>query len=90
MTAAELELAIMASGFRCWLCQSNEVVVRDEAGDLPVIRHWQNADGWWCPALGGGAAAALASLDLLEALAAVMHVADYGEPVEHEFALAAA
>jgi hypothetical protein len=92
VTALELELAIAVAGFRCAECGSNDVVVRDEraAGLVPYIRHWHDERGWWCPALSGGLAAEVASLDLLDALARVVLVADYGEPVEHEFALDAA
>jgi len=92
VTALELELAIAVAGFRCAECGSGDVAVRDEpaAGLVPYIRHWHDERGWWCPALAGGPAAALASLDLLDALARVTGVGDYGEPVEHEFALEAA
>jgi hypothetical protein len=45
-----------------------------------VVVHWPVGGGAWCPALSGGPAARLASLDLLDALAAVMPVASYGEP----------
>jgi hypothetical protein len=80
-----LELAVAACGFRCCECQSDQVRVDWEpaVGPVPVIVHWKLDDGSWCPVLSGGPAAALASLDLLEALAAVAFVSDYGEPVGH-------
>ena len=77
-----LAAALAACAFRCVECYSDQVRL-DHApalGWVPVIIHWPVADGIWCPALSGGAAARLASLDLLDALAAVMAVADYGEP----------
>jgi hypothetical protein len=90
MNALELELAIAVSGFRCAECGSDRVRVEPAGGLVPVIVHWADERGWWCPVLGGGPAAELVSLDLLDALAAVMFVSEYGEPVGHEFALEAA
>jgi hypothetical protein len=92
VTALELELAIAVSGFRDAECGSNTVRVDDVPGVglVPVIIHWHDERGWWCPVLGGGPAAERVSLDLLDALETVMGVADYGEPVLHEFAPAAA
>jgi hypothetical protein len=90
VTALELELAIAAAGFRCAECGSNAVRVECAGGLVPVIAHWHDELGWWCPALGGGPAAEVVSLDLLDALERYLFVADYGEPVEHEFALEAA
>jgi hypothetical protein len=48
-------------------------------GWVPIIPHWQT-EGGECPALHGGPATRLASLDLLDCLAAVIPTADYGEP----------
>jgi hypothetical protein len=80
-----LEAAVAQCGFRCCECQSDQVRVDREpaVGPVPVIVHWQLDDGSWCPCLAGGEAAAMASLDLLDALAAVAFVSDYGEPVGH-------
>jgi hypothetical protein len=43
----------------------------------------------WCPVLSGGPAAKLATLDVLDALAAAVALADYDEPVWHRRDLAA-
>jgi hypothetical protein len=82
VTEAELAAALAACGFRCVECFSDQVRL-DHApalGLIPVIIHFQLADGTWCPALSGGAAARLASLDLLDCLATVMALSDYGNP----------
>lgn len=82
MTPAELAAAVESCGFRCVECGSGTIRL-DHApalGWIPVIIHWQLADGSWCPALHGGLAARLASLDLLDCLAAVAAMGDYGEP----------
>ena len=86
MTA--LETAVAACAFRCCECGSDEVVLKHAPaiGAIPVIRHWTLARGAWCPVLDGGLAAERASLDLLDALAAVMGISQYGEPVLHELA----
>ena len=88
MTRDELERAISACGFWCLECGSDQVRL-DHApllGYVPVIVHARLDDGEWCPALSGGPAAVLASLDLLDALLAVLapyggH--SYGDPVWH-------
>jgi hypothetical protein len=81
-----LEQAIAACGYVCVECGSS-VIRLDSApllGQIPVIVHYELPDGSWCPALSGGVAAELASMDLLAALAAVMvPLASYGEPVWH-------
>lgn len=79
---ADLAAALAACGFRCVECCTDAVRLdwAPRLGWVPVISHWPLADGGWCPALGGGPATRLASLDLLDALAAVMPAADYGEP----------
>jgi hypothetical protein len=75
-------------------------------GWIPVVVHWPvdpAASRWrrwlrsmlrrpvrWCPATHGGPAARLATLDLLDALAAAVALADYDEPVWHRRDLAAA
>jgi hypothetical protein len=66
-------------------CGSTEVILRHAPvpGPVPTIVHWQLDDGTWCPVLAGGEAAERASMDLLDALAALMGVGDYGEPVGH-------
>lgn len=90
---AGLAAAVASCGFRCVECGSGTVRL-DHApalGWLPVVSHWPLGGGAWCPVLSGGPAARLASLDLLDALAAVMPVADYGEPAAwHRRDLAAA
>jgi hypothetical protein len=82
MTRDELAAALAACGYVCVECFSDQVRLdyAPAIGHIPVIIHWPVADGEWCPALSGGAAARLASLDLLDALAAVISVADYGNP----------
>jgi hypothetical protein len=85
MTPPEsLARAVERCGYRCLECQSPVVVLHwaPALGWIPTIRHWQ-VGGKWCPALAGGEVAALESLDLLDALAAAVAVADYGEPVWH-------
>jgi hypothetical protein len=79
-----LARAVAACGYRCVECQSGEVVLRYTPADgwTPVIRHWL-ADGRWCPVLTDWDTAELASLDLLDALAAVTGLSSYGEPVLH-------
>jgi hypothetical protein len=94
VTAPEqLARAVAECGFTCCECQSTTVRL-DHApalGWLPVIAHWQLADGTWCPALSGDPAASRASWDLLDALAAAMApVGHYGEPVWHRRQLSAA
>ncbi len=82
MTGDELAAAIAACGYVCCECQSATVRLdyAPALGWVPVIIHWQLADGSWCPALSGGPAARLASLDLLDVLAAMIPAGDYGEP----------
>jgi hypothetical protein len=80
VTGGQLAAALAACGFRCVECGTDRVRLDSTpAGYVPVISHWQLADGSWCPALDGGPAARLASLDLLDALAAHVALADYGE-----------
>jgi hypothetical protein len=86
-----LEAAVARCRFRCVECGTDEVVLKHAPviGHIPVIRHWPLGAGTWCPVLDGGEAAQRCSLDLLSALAVVMGVGDYGEPVLHELAGAA-
>lgn len=81
MTPVELATAVEACGFRCVECFSDQVRLdyAPALGPVPVITHWPLDDGTWCPALAGGPAAQLASLDLLDCLAAVVAMGDYGE-----------
>ncbi len=84
MPPGRLVVALARCGFRCVECGSGAVRLDHAAGEwVPVITHWQLPDGGWCPATHGGTAGMLASLDLLDAMAAVMPVASYGEPVWH-------
>ena len=70
-----------AAGYSCVECQSTSVRFDSTPdGLVPVVTHWQLPDGSWCPATHGGLAARLASLDLLDALDAVMPLGQYGEP----------
>jgi len=82
MTGDDLAAAIERCGFTCCECQSTMVQLdwTPALGWIPVIIHWQLADGSWCPALHGGPAARPASLDLLDCLAAVATMSDYNEP----------
>lgn len=86
MTGDELRAALDACAFTCVECGSDQVRL-DHApalGFIPVIVHWPVAPGEWCPALAGGEAARLASLDLLRDLAAVVPDAAYAEALEAE------
>ena len=77
-------------GFSCCICQSPVIRLHyaPALGWVPAIRHWQLAEGTWCPALDGDPFAGWASMDLLDALAAVVNVgtvrlSQYEEPVWH-------
>jgi hypothetical protein len=85
LSAAGLDAAVKACGFVCLECQSTAVWLdwSPLLGFVPTITHDRLPDGTWCPCTWGGDAAALASLDLIDALAACVAVGDYGEQVWH-------
>jgi len=87
-----LAAAIAASGYACVECGSQAVSLDHSAalGWVPVIHHRRLARGsWyrrrqWCPCTTSGSrAAGRASIDLLDALVAVVALGDYAEPVIH-------
>lgn len=82
MTRDDLAAALAVCGFVCVECGTDQVRIdhAPKLGLVPVVMHWQTGPGEWCPALSGGAAARLASVDLLDALAAVVPLSQYGEP----------
>lgn len=82
---AALAAAVASCGYRCVECGSGTVRLDHAAriGWIPVVSHWPLGGGAWCPVLSGGPAARLASLDLLDAMAAAVALADYDEPVWH-------
>ena len=86
-----LAWAVETCAYRCLECQSPTIRLHwaPALGWVPTIKHRQ-VGGQWCPALAGGAVAELESMDLLDALAAAVHVSDYGEPVWHARELVAA